>query len=130
MTEDDEDRLDLLFEREFARAPLREANPAADNVDISIPPKVLAKIEAKHGLTADDVSDIVKGQPPPVVEVCHPEDDEKRLFYGFTRHGRDAFVVGVWAESKTPTRRLLRIVTAFLPDEDDYFAKYFAKVHR
>ena len=79
MTEDDEDRLDLLLEREFARAPLREANPAADNVDISIPPKVLAKIEAKHGLTADDVSDIVKGQPPPVVEVCHPDDDEKRL---------------------------------------------------
>ena len=129
MPEDEEDLLDRLLE-EFSSAAPRAANPSADDVDISIPPKILTKIERKHGLSEADVTDIVKGQPPAVVEVRHPDDDEKRLFYGFTRHGRDAFVVGVWADSTTPGRRLLRVVTAFLPDDDSYVAHYFAKVHR
>jgi hypothetical protein len=115
----DED-FDLLLDA-YAAGPRLE-NPDFADVDIEIGPKILAKIEQKHGLTADDVTDIVKGQPPAVEEVLHPDDDEKRQFYGFTRHGRAAFVVGVWAPSTTGRRRL-RIVTAFLPDEDDYFQK-------
>ena len=121
MSEDDGDRFDRLFEA-FDAKP-RDENPDFQNVDVEISDAILAKIEGKHGLCAEDVEDVIKGQPPVVEEVPHPDDDEKRLFSGVTRHGREAFVVGVWAPSPFDGRRRLRIVTAFLPDDDDYFAK-------
>ena len=120
MPEDDELRMDQLLEQ-YAAKP-RDENPAFADVDIEIAPAILEKIHRKHDLTEDDVVDIVKGRPPAVVEAPHPDDGEKRQFYGFTRHGRDAFVVGVWAPPKLEGRRRLRIVTAFLPDSDDYIS--------
>ncbi|MDP2341526.1 MAG: hypothetical protein Q8O67_11230 [Deltaproteobacteria bacterium] len=125
MSEDE--KYDRLLER-YVDAPPPNSNPEYADVDIIIAPEILAKIEAKHGLSADDVEDIVKGMPPAVVERCHPKDDEKRVFFGFTRHGRDAFVIGVWLPPTT--RRRLRIVSTFLPEDDDYIPKYFSKVHR
>lgn len=126
----DEQRFEDLL-ADYEEALPREPNAGFADVDIEIDPEVLDKIKHKHQLSPpDDVEDIVKGQPPAVVEVPHPDDDEKRLFYGFTRQGRDAFVVGVWAPSMREGRRRLRIVTAFLPTDDEYIAKYFARVHR
>lgn len=63
----DED-FDLLLDA-YAAGPRLE-NPDFADVDIEIGPKILAKIEQKHGLTADDVTDIVKGQPPAVDTVA------------------------------------------------------------
>ncbi len=120
---EDEDDYDRLLDA-YAAKP-RDENPDFADVDISIAFGILSKIEDKHGLTREDVEDIVKGRPPVVVEALHPGDDEKRVFCGLTRHGREAFVVGVWAQSSTAGRRLLRIVTAFLPESDEYFAVYF-----
>lgn len=121
MPEDDDDFL-RMFELDDYVAKPRPENPKFADVDIEISPGILDKISRKHGLTEDDVIDIVKGTPPAVVEAAHPDDGEKRQFYGLTRHDRDAFVVGVWVESRFEGRRRLRVVTAFLPDSDDYIS--------
>ncbi len=117
-TDDDADDLDAILDR-YLDAPAPELNPDYADVDIEIDAHILAKIEDKHDLTRDDVVDAIHGQPPAVEEEAHA-DPEKRVFRGYTRHGRLVFIVGIWVRSSVPGRRRLRIATAFLPDHDHY----------
>lgn len=118
MTEDDDDLSELLDD--YLEPPPPAPNPDYADVDIEIDSHIIAKIERKHGITARDVHDAILGQPPAVEEEQH-EDQEKRVFRGFTRYGHYIFIVGVWVESNVPGRRRLRIATAFPPEDDSYY---------
>ena len=116
----DDDDLEALLAAYLSPGP-RDQNPEYADVEVIIPPAILEKLESKHRITAADVEDAIKGQPPAVVEATH-DDPERRQFFRHTRYGHGLFVVGVWEPGAANPRRL-RVITAFLPDDDDGYWK-------
>jgi hypothetical protein len=115
MTDDDEEEFDALLAA-YLEPPSRERNPQFVDIEIDISDAVAEKLWRKHGIAREDIEDAIKGSPPPVEEMSH-DDPECRQFYGFTRHGHGLFVVGVW------NGRRLRVITGFLPDDDEDYWK-------
>lgn len=79
-------------------------------------------MEQKHGVTKDEVEEVLFETPPEVETKRHPTEHGRTLFWGATRDGRWLFVVCEdWTENR---QRYLKPVTAFEPEEGrDYWDK-------
>ena len=75
---------------------------------------------AAHGVTTEEVEQVIFEFPPYVEAKRHPEVPNKTLFWGATRNDRWLLVVcDDWNEGST---RYLKPITAFEPDEgEDYW---------
>ena len=77
----------------------------------------------QHGITEEDVEQVLFEVPPYVEARRHPDHPNRTIFWGATRNDRWIFVVCEdWIEGET---RYLRPITSFEPEEGrEYWEKY------
>ena len=73
----------------------------------------------RHGVTKQEVAEVLLEVPPYVESRRHPDHPNRTLFWGATRQDRWLFVVTEdWTEKG---QRYLKPITAFEPDEDEMY---------
>lgn len=124
MTDDDFRRL----LGDYLDAP---SDPNPDMVDVDIVwiegnPKVGAlHIELEHGVTKEEVEDVLLWMPP-MAQASRSPDKRRTLFWGATKLDRWLFVV--CEDVKEAGRRKLTVITAYEPDDGEaYWRKYGGK---
>jgi hypothetical protein len=74
---------------------------------------------AAHGVTEDEVEEVLMEIPPDVEAKRHPAYPDRTIFWGATRADRWLFVS---CEDRVEgNRRILRPITAFEPDEGEEY---------
>lgn len=116
---DDDDFLALLDEY---LEPPRDPNPAMAGVQIvwvEDDPRLGALHLARHGVTKEEVEQVVFEVPPIVEARRSREYPERTLFWGATRRDRWIFVACEdWTEGSV---RYLKPITAFEPEEGEAY---------
>lgn len=105
------------------------SDPNPDRVDVDIVwiegnPKVGAlHIELDHGVSKEEVEEVLLRMPPMVQAKRSPQHRERTLFWGATREDRWLFVV--CEDVMEASRRKLTVITAYEPDDgESYWRKY------
>jgi uncharacterized DUF497 family protein len=80
-------------------------------------------MERKHGVSKEEVEEVLFETPPEVETKRHPDHRERTLFWGATREGRWLFIAcDDWTENHC---RHLKPITAFEPEEGrEYWDNY------
>jgi len=117
--DEDEDFLALLDD--YLDEP-HDPNPRMANVQvvwIDDDPRVGSLHIAAHGVTKDEVEQVLFEIPPVVEAKRSPDYANRTLFWGATRRDRWIFVVCEdWSEGSV---RYLKPITAFEPDEGERY---------
>ena len=117
--EEDDDFLALLDA--YLEEP-QDPNPQMANVRIvwvEGDPRIGALHIAAHGVSKDEVEQVLFEMPPIVAAKRSREHPERTLFWGATRRDRWLFIVCEdWREGSI---RYLKPITAFEPDEGERY---------